>query len=202
MKLIIILAIFCFSAACNQTKKTPTKDSNIVNTQNRGDKEPIVLTEDLGELPKDIVENYRKSLEDQPAPSFSFTDLDGQTHTNESTNGQVVVLKFWFIACKPCVAEIPELNELSEKYKDNNVLFLAPSLDDEADLTKFLEKHEFSYKVGANQNKLMSDFRVFAFPTHIVIDAQGIIQTVLMASPDIKTKEELMATIDKYISKD
>lgn len=205
MKLSLILVVLGLGLACNQIKSTANTNNKTDKALLTGDervKEPVVLTEDLGKLPKGVVNDYKSSLEKQPAPSFSFTDLEGNIYNNETTKGKTTILKFWFIACKPCIEEIPQLNELTEKYKDKDILFLAPSLDDKADLKKFLDKHEFAYKVGANQNKLMSIFRVFAFPTHIVIDKEGMISTVLMAEPDMEIKKELTTAIDQLIAKE
>ena len=45
----------------------------------------------------------------------------------DSLKGKVVVLEFWTTWCGPCVAAIPHLNELSEKYADKPVQFIAIS---------------------------------------------------------------------------
>ena len=55
-------------------------------------------------------------MEGTPLPQFTFTDLKGNIYTNENTKGKTIILKTWFINCKACVAEFPELNEFVEKY--------------------------------------------------------------------------------------
>src|SRR5437764_5462158 len=39
--------------------------------------------------------------------------------------GNVVVLEFWATWCAPCIAAMPHLNDLAEKFKDKPVRFIA-----------------------------------------------------------------------------
>ena len=44
------------------------------------------------------------------------------TRTIEDLRGQWVVINYWAKWCKPCIREIPELNELNRKYEQVSVL--------------------------------------------------------------------------------
>lgn len=61
--------------------------------------------------------NGESELVDTVAPPFSVTDINGNEYSLESLKGKIIVLNFWFVECKPCVQEMPELNELVEIYK-------------------------------------------------------------------------------------
>src|SRR5215475_12511717 len=66
-----------------------------------------------------------------PAPPLNLAEVlqapkDANT-TWESLRGKVVVLDFWATWCGPCVASIPHWNELSQKFRDQPVVFLAIS---------------------------------------------------------------------------
>jgi len=111
----------------------------------------------------------------EEAPDFSGTDLDGNEYSKESLKGKVVVLNFWFIACKPCIMEMPELNGLVEKYKGKEVVFLGLATDRESRLRPFLEKTPFNYQIVPNSGQLANTFEVLGFPTHIVIDPEGTV---------------------------
>jgi thiol-disulfide isomerase/thioredoxin len=66
----------------------------------------------------------------QPAPDFSFVDLEGKSITRESLAGKITVLDVWATWCGPCRKSLPELEEVYQKYKDNEeVTFLAVSVD-------------------------------------------------------------------------
>lgn len=84
-------------------------------------------------------------------------------------------MKTWFIACKPCLEEFPELNELVETYKNNDdIVFISLALDKQEELEKFLLKKPFKYKVIANQKVFIQDeLKTNKFPTHIIVDTDG-----------------------------
>jgi len=109
------------------------------------------------------------------APAFSVTTLDGKEFDLSSLRGKVVVLNFWFIACSPCVAEIPDLNKLVAEFSaEKDVVFLSLAQDDAASLHEFLKKHEFAYNVAAAATGIMlSKYQIQAFPTNMIIDRQG-----------------------------
>src|SRR5690606_22334605 len=79
-------------------------------------------------------------IEGSPLPQFNFTDLNENIYTNENTKGKTIIIKTWFINCKACIAEFPELNEFVEKYKDrNDIIFLSLALDSKSELEAFLK---------------------------------------------------------------
>ena len=133
------------------------------------------------------------------APAFSLTSLEGAKFDLSALRGKVVVLNFWFAGCAPCVAEFGKLNGLVNKFKDKGVVFIAPALDDETILRPFLKKHRFKYHVVPNAGSLI--FNTYrdgsgkvAFPTHIVIDREGKIDTRLIGA-------EVLGDLQKAIAR-
>lgn len=110
----------------------------------------------------------------EKAADFTVTSLDGTTYKLSELRGKTVVLNFWFVECKPCVMEIPELNELVEKYKDNkNVIFLGLATNKKAQLETFLKKQAFEYHIVPETRKVAGSYGVTGYPTHIVIGKTG-----------------------------
>lgn len=110
-------------------------------------------------------------------PNFRFTDLKGNRYNLKELTGKVVVLNFWFINCGPCRQEIPDLNKMVLKYKDNpNVVFLAVALDSRADVKEFLKKTPFLYNITENGSYLTQSYGVQGYPTHVVLDQNAIIK--------------------------
>lgn len=110
--------------------------------------------------------------------SFRFEtviDINGNPITAESIAGKILVVNYWFIGCKPCVMEMPELNEVVDKYKEQEVVFLAYANDIAPKVSSFLAKRAFDYTVIPGQMTATLSKGVTTFPTHIFVDANGII---------------------------
>lgn len=124
-----------------------------------------------------------------PAPELSGTDLAGNKVRFSALKGKVIVLNFWATTCGPCVAEMPKLNSLVEKYSSNDkVIFLAITGDETERLLQFFKNRKFNYTivnhaVGSNER-----YEVSALPAHFVIDKTGdIISKCIGAREDIAT---------------
>lgn len=142
-----------------------------------GDVHEFVIRErTAAELRLAIEQELRRETEITPreAPDPGFTDITGNTVARDALRGKVVVLNFWFPACKPCVAEIPELNRLAERYAPRGVIFVAPSRDDETKVAPFLATHRFAFRVCPAAAGLIRRFEVEAYPTNVVIDREGM----------------------------
>lgn len=101
-------------------------------------------------------------------------DSKGNHISSENTKGKVVVLNFWLAACKPCIAEIPELNEVYEKYKnDTNVVFVSITFEKQEKVETFLTKHPIKYPVVSDSKEMCELFKISGYPTNIVIDKNG-----------------------------
>ena len=106
-------------------------------------------------------------------PDFSVIDIDGNAFATESLKGSILVLNFWFISCPPCLREIPELNNLVEKYREKEVVFIAFARDSKSDLKKFLEAKDFDYNIIAKSKRMTKTFNTHGFPTNMIIDQNG-----------------------------
>jgi len=126
-------------------------------------------------------------LEGKAFPMFNFRDLNGIDYTTENTKGNIIVLKCWFIACPPCIEEFPRLNELVEKYKNrNDILFISLAFDDKTALESFLLKNSFHYAVVPDQKQFeFYDLDVKEYPTHFIIDRNGIIRKVVTKADEM-----------------
>lgn len=104
-------------------------------------------------------------------------DIDGMKHDFKADTGKVVVFNFWFINCPPCKQEIPELNELVEKYKQNKeVVFIAIALDDNYALKDFLRTMPFKYNVVGDGRYYAEKYGVKSYPTHVIVGKDGLIK--------------------------
>ncbi|GHE57664.1 peroxiredoxin family protein [Roseivirga thermotolerans] len=107
------------------------------------------------------------------APDFTLKNLEGNSINLQDFKGQYVLLNFWFAACKPCIMEMPELNELVEEFKPKGINFLAIGLDNPERITKFLEQHAFNYELLPNGRRVAHSYGVTSYPTHLLLDPNG-----------------------------
>lgn len=113
-------------------------------------------------------------------PDFNFTDVHGNQITKTNTLGKVVVINFWFTTCKPCIAEIPELNEVYEKFKtDTNVVFASVTYENRKTVKKFLKKQPLNYPVICDAQAACDLFKIQGYPTNMIIDKNGNYQTII-----------------------
>ncbi len=113
-------------------------------------------------------------------PAFTFNDLEGNQLTNESLKGKTIFLKTWFIACAPCIEEMPRLNAMMKAYANrDDVVFISLALDEPEALRQFLTKRQFDYIVIANQDDFIyNNLTNLAYPTHHIIGPDGKIKKV------------------------
>ncbi len=117
--------------------------------------------------------NFPPDTTKREAAEFNLIDLDGQELNSEDLKGDVVVINFWGIKCKPCIQEIPQLNSYTEKFNTNKIHFIGITSDSKDDLFEFIKEHPFKYKICSTSEyqKLMLDFNKFpAVPIHFIID--------------------------------
>lgn len=110
-------------------------------------------------------------------PYFNFIDRDGNIIKTDNTAGKVVVFNFWFTSCPPCIKEIPELNQVYEKYKDNtNIVFAAITFEKEEKITKFQNRYDLKYPIVSQAGSFSQKITRGAYPTNVIIKRDGTVQ--------------------------
>lgn len=121
-----------------------------------------------------IHDEWRKKVIGTPAPKFEIIDMEGNIISSENTKDKVVFLNFWFTTCAPCIREIPELNKIYQKYKDNSeVVFASVCRDNQERVTPFLKKHPIHMPISTVSKSNIDIFNVDGFPTNVIIDKKG-----------------------------
>lgn len=111
--------------------------------------------------------------------------------------GKVVVLEFWSTACGPCVAYIPHMNELADKFKDKPVQFIAVTDDKESVIKRFLKKTTIDAWIGLGPNAGLGEdtpYRVWAIPHTVIIDAHGRIAAI--TNPEMLSAAMIQSCLD------
>lgn len=103
--------------------------------------------------------------------------MDGLPFSMESLRGKPVLLNFWFIKCPPCVAEMPVLNRIMQRFGDS-IHFVAVTFDAKQDVQQFLEKHRFEFRHITDARSFTDSIGMTLFPRNIFIDRNGIVRRI------------------------
>jgi len=112
------------------------------------------------------------------APQFELKTTGGNLiKLSENVGRRVIVLNFFATWCGPCQAEMPELVRYSDKHKDDPFLLLGVDADEKpSQVADFLEKYGVHYAVAIDSGQVERAYGVAAFPTTVLIGADGRIQ--------------------------
>ena len=96
----------------------------------------------------------------KPMPALSLKDFDGKAIESDKLKGNVLVLDFWATWCGPCIAEIPALNRLQEKYaaKGLKVIGVTIASGEPKEVKPFISRNKMKYTVlmGDDDQALLS----------------------------------------------
>lgn len=135
-----------------------------------------------------LTEMNETTLAGNPAYSFELESFEKGLISLDEFKGKVVILNFWHLRCGSCWAEIPSLNMLVKKYKDDLVI-ISITRDNIEDLNKALIPVEEGYKIK-NENlsvkyinyviipeaqDLIEKYKVSYYPINFIIDQEGVL---------------------------
>ena len=119
---------------------------------------------------------YEHALIKKPAPDFTLRDLKGNQVSLSDFRGQPVVLNFWATWCMPCRVEIPHLEALYTKYKDQGLVVLGMNTETDYMKVKRFAEPRISYTVLLDGGTQAQGYDVSGIPCTYYIDREGIIQ--------------------------
>jgi thiol-disulfide isomerase/thioredoxin len=127
-----------------------------------------------------------------PAPAWVLPDPYGQIVSSTTVAGKVVILDFWATWCGPCVAEIPDLIALQDRYRADGLVIVGASVEGDP-----LAVQTFTETTPVNYQLVMADGATEAayggtpyIPTTFVIDRQNIIRKKYVGTQSRSTFEK------------
>lgn len=122
-----------------------------------------------------------------PAPDFVTVLSDARVVKLSDFLGQPVWLNFWGSWCPPCRSEMPDMEAAYQQLAPQGLVMLAVSLDEPPDTAfAYAARNGATYLVGTDPERKLTGpgYPIVNFPTHILIDRQGIIQSIILAELD------------------
>lgn len=152
-----------------------------------------------GSLAKEVQNQQNKQAEmikaasqqeGKVAPDFELKDLDGNIVKLSALKGKKVYLKFWASWCGPCLASLPEFEEMAQKKEDNLVVLsmAAPGYGSEQKEEAFKdwfakqEHKNFPVLLDSADGKTFKAYNIQAFPTEYFIDSEGKVAKVRLGA--------------------
>ena len=144
------------------------------------------------------------SSETKATQAFDFTamDKDGKTVKLSDFKGKKVYINMWASWCGPCMREIPELEKVYQKYKNNkDFVFLSITSPNDAEfknqspqdkskdvILKKAKELGATYPVLFDVNdRFIINYAIRSFPTHILINSDGTFETRIAGSVNEET---------------
>lgn len=119
---------------------------------------------------------------------FTLTDLQGNQWHLHDLKGKIVLVNFWATWCPPCRKEMPDLQALYDKYKDQGFVVLSISDEAAAKVQPFIAERRISYPVLLDPGRNVNDrFKVEGIPKSFVYDREG---KLVAQSIDMRTRSQ------------
>nr|WP_121270512.1 TlpA disulfide reductase family protein [Pedobacter schmidteae] len=145
----------------------------------------------------------KKQLMNKPGPELSgLTDLKGKTVTKSMMKGKIVVLDFWATWCVPCMQEMPYLQKVYDKYKNNpKVMFMVVNSGAKNTIKDAIgweaKNRQYTFPLYFNNDPDIGEKVGFTLiPTIAVIDAEGKMQFRTIGFEGAELEHKLAAQID------
>jgi peroxiredoxin len=122
-------------------------------------------------------------------------DLEGDVIDLHALRGNPVWLSFFATWCPPCQEETPVLRDSYATYADEGLEMIAVSVQETtpADVTAYAETYELPYTIGFDASGVVFDtYQGFGLPTHVFIDADGVIAHLRYGPVDRETAAQLI----------
>lgn len=124
---------------------------------------------------------------------FTLDDLQGKAWHLRDLQGKVVLVNFWATWCPPCRKEMPDLDALYSKFKDQGFIVLAISDEETAKVSPFITEHKISYPVLLDPGRKVNDaFIVEGIPKSFVYDRSG---KMVAQSIDMRTRNQFLGML-------
>jgi thiol-disulfide isomerase/thioredoxin len=126
--------------------------------------------------------------------ALPLTTADGQPFDMATLSGHPVWINFWASWCGPCKAEMPDLQTVYAQERARHpdlILLLVNTNDVRQDGLKYIQDLKMSGTLLFNDgSRDVGPYRVTNFPTHMMVDRNGVVQRVLQQSLDPETAQK------------
>jgi thiol-disulfide isomerase/thioredoxin len=116
----------------------------------------------------------------EPLP-FTVTSLTGEKLSPEQYRGKVLLIDFWATWCGPCIAEMPNVKRVYDKYHGKGFEIVGISLDQSRDrLDAYIEQNNIQWPQYFDgkwwNNDVATIYGIKSIPATLLVDRDGKIR--------------------------
>ncbi len=132
---------------------------------------------------------------------LEWTDLEGEPFRVDALRGRVTVLNFWATWCKPCVEEMPDLEDIQARLGPLGVQVLGASADAPEQaraVRRFAKRHGISFPLvlGATTDQMEAVGLPPSLPGTVILDREG---RIALRYPGVIDREVLEKVLRKIL---
>lgn len=151
------------------------------------------------EAAKNMVRTQLKRFDAVDKPFvFMAPSIEAKELNLETMRGKVVLFDFWASWCGPCMAEVPNMKEVYQKYHSQGFEIIGINLDETVEVLKeTIKKNDMPWPQhfdGANPDGgWAGKFGISAIPTMWLVDKKGVLR-------DLNAREDLAEKIARLMA--
>lgn len=150
-----------------------------------------------------------------PVPSglyqATIKDLEGNSYKLEDKKGKVVLVNLWATWCGPCIAEMPHLKEMQEKYQAKGFEVLGLNTGDNetgepesvSKIRAFVADKGLNYPIGYADEKFYKEMynvtRMNGIPQSVLINREGRM-TGIFKGGGARVINEMKQSVEKLMT--
>lgn len=135
--------------------------------------------------------------DDIPA-DFTLPKLGGGEVTLSSYFGQAIFLNFWATWCPPCREEMPAMQRVYDRYRQDGLVILAINFQEDAETVQaFVDELGLTFPVLLDRNgEVTMLYQVIGLPTSYFINREGRIHRIRIGA---MTEDFMVQTVEEIL---
>jgi thiol-disulfide isomerase/thioredoxin/outer membrane lipoprotein-sorting protein len=109
------------------------------------------------------------------SPSFKLAGYGSPVQVSlDQYKGKLVLLEFWITHCGFCVAAVPKLNAISQRFAEKGLQIISINMYDPAETIEFFKnKNKPEYMILTGGESIAKVYGVEAYPAIVLVDRNG-----------------------------
>ncbi len=120
---------------------------------------------------KDKDEQVVTAIIESETDKIKVTDLDSKAIDLNQYKGKTIFINFWATWCKPCLQEMPSIQQAQELLKNEDIVFLFASDEAVEQIEQFKTTHPYPFHYVRAEN--MEALNIMALPTTYIFSPEG-----------------------------